>query len=41
VAFLKGEAFQDRHKQGCLCEARMDGFTAFLKSLPLQESLRP
>ena len=24
----------DRHKQGCLCEAPMDGFTAFLTSPP-------
>jgi hypothetical protein len=30
----RGRAFQDRHKQGCLCEAPMDGFTAFLKSPP-------
>jgi hypothetical protein len=29
-----GRAFQDRRKQGCLREAPMDGFTAFLESPP-------
>jgi hypothetical protein len=32
-----GDAFQDRHKQGCLCEAPMDGFTAFLTTAWMQE----
>jgi hypothetical protein len=30
----EGRAFQDRRKQGCLREAPMDGFTAFLKGPP-------
>ena len=30
----RGRPFQDRRKQGCLREAPMDGFTAFLKRPP-------
>jgi hypothetical protein len=39
-ARLKGRAFQDRRKQGCLREAPMDGFTAFLERPPLKPGLR-